>query len=274
MWRRALGHMEQLRPKSLERSKKHWETGSGNGSRRKRSSPSVFEIIKRIWDPQRWGYVINNFVLRCLYDHARSAQQATRLAGSSVVKSLQSLAWHGCPHPHTVQAYSKPRRKDLPTGALGNVLGTWEAKRSSGDQRYESARCLVELEGCFQLGSIELGPFTSLPLIYQSFTAYQCVSLISDSFHWRLWFTLECSSILSWHQTCQHLFSGCFPFGIEPKKACGYGSKYVKILNPKKDALIMFTFGLKMLKTDSCGSNKIKSQVSTKKHWPTYIYII
>ena len=119
-------HMEhQLRPKSLERSKKHWETGSGNGSRRKRSSPSVFEIIKRIWDPQRWGYVINNFVLRCLYDHARSAQQAARLAGSSVVKSLQSLAWHGC-HPHqthTVQAYSNPRRKDLRTGGLGHVIG-------------------------------------------------------------------------------------------------------------------------------------------------------
>ena len=34
---------------------------------------------------------------------------------------------------------------------------------------------------------------------------------------------LECSSILSWHQKCQHLFSGCFRLGLNLEKHVAMG---------------------------------------------------
>ena len=80
---------------------------------------------------------------------------------------------------------------------------------------------------------------------------------------------LECSSILSWHQKCQHLFSGCFPLGLNLKKHVAMGQNS----ESQKGRFNHVHYGWRCWRQTNVGQKLSSPKAQQRKFDPYIIYI-
>ena len=80
---------------------------------------------------------------------------------------------------------------------------------------------------------------------------------------------LECSSILSWHQKCQHLFSGCFPLRLNLKKHVAMGQNS----ESQKGRFNHVHYGWRCWRQTNVGQKLSSPKAQQRKFDPYIIYI-